>query len=107
MSTYVFVELDIVRGKMDEFCEAMSIIIPAVEEQGWKVLFGGQEMVGQLNRVYDLYEVADANAIQEVPIKMAPVMEAKPELVAAYDTVAKVVIRERITVCDKLPYWKG
>lgn len=104
--TYELTTLTIKRGKMDEFSKCMSHLIPAVEAQGWKLIWAGEEKIGYLNRVYDLFAVPDANAVHEVETKMAPYMEAHPELVDAYAKIAEIVLEERISICDALPYMK-
>ncbi|MCC6383069.1 MAG: NIPSNAP family protein [Dehalococcoidia bacterium] len=53
-------------GKTAQFEEIMSHLVPVLESKGWRLHGAYMNSIGRLNRVYDLWEMPDANAVRGV-----------------------------------------
>ncbi len=63
---YLMVRLQCRYGKTAQFIEIMSHLVPVLESKGWRLHGAYQTQIGSLNRLYDLWEVPDANGVQGV-----------------------------------------
>ncbi|MGH2937947.1 MAG: NIPSNAP family protein [Solirubrobacterales bacterium] len=52
-------------GKLAEFNETVTELLPLVERQGWKLVVSWSTVVGDINEVHDIWEIPDANTIPE------------------------------------------
>ena len=63
---YMLVRLEVAYGRVGEFSEIMSHLVPILESKGWRLHGAFVNRIGRLNRCYDLWEMPDANAVQSV-----------------------------------------
>ena len=63
---YMLVRLEVAYGRVDEFSEIMSHLVPILEKKGWRLHGAFVNRIGRLNRCYDLWEMPDANAVSSV-----------------------------------------
>ncbi len=87
-------------GTLLKFNEILSHLKPVLESKGWRMVGAWQVTVGQLNTVYDLWEMEDATAINSV-LRQAL---KEPEFAKWAAKLSECVQVERLEVLDKLPY---
>ena len=100
---YMLTKLEVAYGKMDEFNEMMKITTPAFEEKGWKLIGAYTNRIGRLMRVYDLWEVEDANSVVDAMNEMMAA-EGVEEITEA---LGKIIISEETELMETLPYHPG
>tara|TARA_Y100000994_G_scaffold222427_1_gene202679 strand:- start:182 stop:496 length:315 start_codon:yes stop_codon:yes gene_type:complete len=99
--SYMLVRLDLNIGKVSEFSEIMSHMVPVLERHGWHLRGAFVNRIGKLNRCYDLWEMPDANAVSSV-LELAG---QDPEFSEWSDKLQGIVISEELELMEKLPYW--
>ena len=100
---YLLAKLEVAYGKMDEFNEIMSYVVPAMEERGCKLIGAYTNRIGRLMRVYDLYEMEDANTAFNA---VSELMTAETSREVA-DALGKIIISEESELMETLPYHPG
>ena len=98
---YLLTKLEIRYGKLEEFNKIMMSTNPAAEKKGWKLIGGYTNKIGRMMRVYDFWEVDDANAVL---YGMNELMDGNEELAAAY---GKIVLNEELELMETMPYHPG
>jgi hypothetical protein len=63
---FMLVRLQCRYGKVREFEEVMSHLVPVLERKGWRLVGAYVMSIGRLNKVYDLWEMPDANSVRSV-----------------------------------------
>jgi hypothetical protein len=63
---YLLVRLQCRYGKVRQFEDAMSHLVPVLERKGWRLHGAYVTTIGRLNQVYDLWEMPDAAHIKSV-----------------------------------------
>ena len=63
---FMLVRLQCKNGKTRQFEEIMSHLVPILEGKGWRLHGAYQNRIGRLNKIYDLWEMPDANAVSSV-----------------------------------------
>jgi hypothetical protein len=96
---YMLVRLQCRYGKVSEFNEVMSHLVPALEEAGWRLHGAYQVNIGRLNKVYDLWELPDANARS-----LTSVAFADPEVAKWAARLPEILDEEELEMMDELPY---
>jgi hypothetical protein len=99
--SYMLVRLDLNIGKVSEFSEIMSHMVPVLERHGWQLRGAFVNRIGKLNRCYDLWEMPDANAVSSV----LEIAGQDPEFSEWSDKLQGIVISEELELMEKLPYW--
>ena len=99
--SYMLVRLDLNIGKVSEFSEIMSHMVPVLERHGWHLRGAFVNRIGKLNRCYDLWEMPDANAVSSV----LEIAGQDPEFSEWSDKLQGIVISEELELMEKLPYW--
>jgi NIPSNAP len=100
---YLHVTLKIRQGKMHQFCELMPRMVSEAERHGWKLLAAWSNIVGRLNVVVDLWEIADANSIP----KQFSHLLALADWPQLEQRLAECVEDEVLQVMGRLPYDLG
>ncbi len=59
---FMLATVELEDGKLGEFNEIVPHIVEGVEAHGWRLVGAWTTVVGPLHEVFDLWEVADANA---------------------------------------------
>jgi hypothetical protein len=85
---------------LSTFNEALGALLPAFEEQGWKLVGAYTNAVGTLNEVWDIWEVRDANHIMEARIGV----RSTPGVADWARRLSEVIVSEQLHYCEKLPY---
>ena len=99
--SYMLVRLDLNIGKVSEFSEIMSHMVPVLERHGWHLRGAFVNRIGRLNRCYDLWEMPDANAVSSV----LEIAGQDPEFSEWSDKLQGIVVSEELELMEKLPYW--
>jgi hypothetical protein len=94
------VTLKIRPGQMRRFNAVMAEIVPAMEEQGWRLLGAWSSLIGRLDTVVDLWAVEDANAVGSTLTAVA----GHPEFGRWYETLGEVVLEETLQLMTPVPY---
>ncbi|MBI1180830.1 MAG: hypothetical protein GC201_09750 [Alphaproteobacteria bacterium] len=97
---YLHVTLKVRMDGYHRFCEAMAKQVPIIESHGWKLVGAWVTTVGRLHTVIDIWEIADANAYNEVMKKVA----ARSDYKEFWDTLAETLEEEVVTMVTKVPY---
>lgn len=63
---YLLVRLECQYGKVEKFTEIMKHLVPVLEKKGWRLDNAFVTQIGRLNRLYDLWEMPDANHVRSV-----------------------------------------
>lgn len=62
---YLYARIKLRYGKLSEFSETMTALIPMVERHGWKLIASWCTVIGDINEVHDVWQIEDANTIPE------------------------------------------
>ena len=65
MPTYCVARIVIRYGKIVEFFDAMSRLVPIMEDKGWKLHAAYHTTIGNVHEAMDIWELPDANAVGE------------------------------------------
>lgn len=90
-------------GKLAEFSAVMTRVVPIMEQFGWRLEGAWTNIVGRLYVVYDLWTVADANA---VTAGFAGLMQ-KPEYPEIARVMAECVEDEQLQLLTAMPFDPG
>ena len=90
-------------GKMQEFCEVMTRVIPIMAQHDWILAGAWTNVVGRLNVVYDLWSVPDANAVMSGFLGLMQRSEY-PEISRV---LADFVEDEQLQMMTRLPFDPG
>ncbi len=93
---YLQATLKIHQGKMEKFCQVMSGVVPILEERGWKLLAAYQNLIGRQNTIVDVWEIPDANSVEQV-LGAASQLKAFRELAARLDDVVEEEVLQVMT----------
>lgn len=63
---YLIAKLDCRYGKVEQFTEIMRHLVPILEKKGWRLHGAYVTSIGRLNRLYDIWEMPDANHVRSV-----------------------------------------
>lgn len=97
---YQHVTLKIRYGKIAQFHEAMSHVVPVMENvYGWKLIGAWDMLVGRLFTVIDLWQIPDANAIQCVAGAYS-----HPDIVPWVPTLMECIEEESFQLLVPAPY---
>jgi hypothetical protein len=100
MPTYCVARIVIRYGKIAEFFDAMTRLVPIMEDQGWKLHAAYHTTIGNVHEALDIWELPDANA---VGAGLAGALEDErfhalaPDLAAAIET-------ETLSIMSKAPF---
>jgi len=98
---YMLVRLDLKVGKVGEFSEIMSHMVPALERQGWRLCGAFQNRIGKLNRCYDLWELPDANSVTSV----LSAVTQDSEFSEWSAKLEGILLNEELEFMNELSYW--
>jgi len=93
---YLQATLKIYQGKVEKFCQVMSEVVPILEERGWKLLAAYQNIIGRQNTIVDVWELPDANSVQDV-LSIVGQMPAFRQLAARLDDVVEEEVLQVMT----------
>lgn len=93
---YLQATLKIYQGKMEKFCEVMSGVVPLLEQRGWKLLAAYQNIIGRQNTIVDIWEIPDANSVQNI-LGAVSTLPAFRELAARLDDVVEEEVLQVMT----------
>lgn len=97
---YMLVRLEVAYGRVGEFSEVMSHLVPILEAKGWRLRGAYVNQIGRLNRCYDLWELPDANAVESVLALAAK----EPEFSEWAAKLGELLLEEQLEVLTDLPY---
>ncbi|MBH80355.1 MAG: hypothetical protein CMQ49_07605 [Gammaproteobacteria bacterium] len=98
---FMLVRLEVAYGRVDEFSEIMSHLVPILEKKGWRLHGAFVNRIGRLNRCYDLWEMPDANAVQSVLEAAAQ----EPEFAEWSPKLNDILLEEELELMNELPYY--
>ena len=98
---FMLVRLEVAYGRVDEFSEIMSHLVPILEKKGWRLHGACVNRIGRLNRCYDLWEMPDANAVQSV----LEVAAQEPEFAEWSPKLNDILLEEELELMNELPYY--
>ena len=97
---FMLVRLQCKYGKVQEFQEIMSYLVPVLEGKGWRLHGAYQCNIGRLNKCYDLWEMPDANHVSSVLALAA----AEPEFQQWAQGLADCLEEEELELMSERPY---
>jgi hypothetical protein len=100
---YMLVRLEVAPGRIGEFAEVMSHLVPVLEAKGWRLHGAFVNRIGRLNRCYDLWELPDANAMESV-LKLAA---KEPGFTEWADKLNDLLLEEELELMNELPYYRS
>jgi hypothetical protein len=98
---YMLVRLEVAYGRVNEFSEIMSHLVPILESKGWRLHGAFVNSIGRLNRCYDLWEMPDANAVQSV-LQLAA---QEPAFAEWSHKLNELLVEEELELMNELPYY--
>ena len=99
---FMLVRLQCKYGKTQQFQEVMSHLVPVLEGKGWRLHGAYQNRIGRLNKIYDLWEMDDANAVSSV----LALASREPEFQQWAGQLADCLEEEELELMDELQYSK-
>jgi hypothetical protein len=97
---YMLVRLEVAYGRVPEFSEIMTHMVPVLEKKGWRLHGAYQVRIGRLNRCYDLWEMPNADAVQSVLAEAAK----EPEFAEWAPKLNDLLLEEELEIMDELAY---
>ena len=97
--THMLATIQVKYGMVPKFCEILEHLVPILEKKGWRLIAAYTNSVGRLFKVYDLWEIPDANSFGSV---LGQVLE-DPEFQEWAALLPDCVESEQIELLDKLP----
>lgn len=97
---YMLVRLQCRYGKVQQFSEILGHMVSALERAGWRLHGAYQVEIGRLMRVYDLWEMPDANARTSMIAEAAK----DPEFRQWSAGLADCLESEKLEIMTELPY---
>jgi hypothetical protein len=98
--SFMMARIQLKYGKVEQFNEIMSHLVPILEKNGFTLLGAYQTRIGTLNECWDVWEVPDANGIQSV-LQQA---HDDSEFAEWAGRLPECVEQEEIRYLEKLPY---
>jgi hypothetical protein len=102
-SLFVLSTIKVRPGRIPEFCELMTRLVPIMEAQGWRLVAALTNLGGRLNVVVDLWQIPDANALPGGLVALMAALEW-PDISRA---LAEYVEDEVIQLMSRLPFDSG
>ena len=99
---YMLVRLEVAYGRVGEFAEVMSHLVPVLEKKGWRLHGAFVNRIGRLNRCYDLWEIPDANGVESV----LDLAGREPDFREWAEKLNDLLLEEELEVMNELPYFK-
>ena len=99
-SVYLYAKVQLKYGKMAEFNETMAVVVPLMEEKGWKLVGAWSPIFGDIHEVHDIWEVPDANA---VPATLAQLAE-DAGFAEHFAALSEQIDREVLSLVVKTPF---
>ncbi len=99
-ATYLHVTIQLVRGKNAVFVDAMTEMVPALEEFGWRLVVAVTPLVGRLNSVFHVWRVPSADGVVSALARVRSHPDAK-RWHAAY---AESILDETVQLVVPLAY---
>jgi predicted transcriptional regulator len=93
---YLQATLKIHQGKVEKFCQVMTGVVQILEERGWKLLAAYQNIIGRQNTIVDIWEIPDANSVQDV-LGAVSQLPAFRELAGRLDDVVEEEVLQVMT----------
>jgi hypothetical protein len=97
---YLYARVKLKYGQLPAFNATMAELRPLVEKRGWKLVGAWSTVIGDINEVHDIWEIADANAVGSVLTATA----AEPDFRAVAARLPEQVDEEVLTVLTKTLY---
>ena len=100
MPTYCVARIVIRYGKIAEFFDAMTRLVPIMEDNGWRLLASYQTIIGNIHEAYDIWELPNADAVGAGLAAAAGdprFAELAPDLAAAVES-------ETLSIVTKTPF---
>ena len=97
---YLYANVKLKYGKLQEFSATMEVLRPIFERRGWKLIGAWSTTIGNLNEVHDIWEVEDANAVGAALDGVV----SDPEFLAEWPALADQIDTEVTTVLAKTSY---
>ena len=100
MSVYLLANIEVKAGQFERFKAVMAETQACVVAAGWKLTGAFMHRTGQLSTVVDIWELDDFNHMNT---GMAAVAQ-HPEFARISATLAEVVVKETLTLADRIKY---
>ena len=100
MSVYLFANIEVKAGQFERFKAVMAEVETCVIAAGWKLNGAFMYRTGQLSTVIDIWELDDFNHMNSGMAAVA----GHPEFARISATLAEVVIKESLTLADRISY---
>src|SRR5689334_19231670 len=100
MPTYCVARIVIRYGKIVEFFDAMSRLVPIMEDKGWKLHAAYHTTIGNAHEAMDIWELPDANAVGEglaAAVADTRFHELMPDLIDSIES-------ETLSIMAKAPF---
>lgn len=102
MDTYMIADLTVKGGKLPEFNALMGKVFPVLErDYGWKLISGYATLVGDINRVIDVWQVPSANSVADA---MSTAAASNPELAGWLGEISELIEGEHLSIATKTSY---
>jgi NIPSNAP len=88
-------------GGVDRFVEAMEAFVPALTEEGWRLIGAYRGATGDVHRAIHIWQIPDYDAVVSGP---ARAVAANPALLAEIEALSQIIEREELEVLAALPY---
>lgn len=95
---------DLKFGGVDRFAEAMTVFVPAMSKEGWRLIGAYRAATGGVHRVIHIWELPDYESIVAAP---ARAIRADPALLGEIGALAEIIEREELELLSPLPYDPG
>jgi len=98
--THMLATVQVRYNALNEFCELMKHLVPILEAKGWRLQSAYVVSVGRLFKVYDLWQIPDANSFRSV----LAAASAEPEFRRWAARLNECVESEQIELLQTLSY---
>lgn len=92
---YMTASIKLHPSKLEDFIALINKILPIVGKHGMKLVGSYASIVGRLNTVVDLWELAEPNTIEKVL--------SDPELQKFAPMISEIIEDEQLAILTKLP----
>ena len=103
MSVYLQATIEVRMTGMASFCAAMEKTVEIMKEAGWTLRGGYVHQTGRLNTVIDIWELPDANALED-GYRMLLEHQDFPE---AGKLLEDAVVSETLVLLSAAPYFSA
>jgi hypothetical protein len=100
MSVYVIAQIELKYGKTAQFNDAMTKLVPLMEQRGWTLVAAYQNLIGDLHGVTDVWQLSEANAVGEALASLA----GDASFTSLLPELAESVDRETIRLATKTSF---